>query len=360
MEKSFYPPTYLDAAATTPLHSVARDAMHPFLTEDFGNPHSNHRFGRKANIAIEEARTNVAKLLNVLPEEVIFTSGASEAITLGIFGYWLANREFGNHLITVKTEHSAVLQTCAFLEQFGVETTFLDTDENGAVDPHKLSEAIRPTTFLTCVMHVNNETGLIQNIDEISNVCTAHGIRFFTDATQAVGHVVTEYSSPNISLITISGHKFGGPKGVGALIKKEGINIEPIIHGGDQERGYRAGTLPTHQIVGFGAIAAYTNENLDKILNLLTAQSENIELFFRKEFDLETLIPSHLRAPHIIPMICKSISGSRLLESPKFKSSFVASTGSACSSGTMINSRVISEIRNNEISERFVRISHTL
>ena len=251
-------PLYLDAAATTPVDPRVLEAMLPYFSEIFGNASSQHIYGQQAKAAVEKAREQVASIVNVEPSEIIFTSGATEAINLAIKGYWEANRDRGNHLITVKTEHKAVLATHEYLETLGVEVTYLHVDRNGLISFDELMSNLRPDTLLVSAMHVNNETGIIQDIHRIASLCADRGIAFFTDATQAVAHIPTDYGDEAISLACFSAHKFGGPKGIGALVVKKGITIAPQIHGGGQENGLRSGTHNTPLIVGFGEVCALT------------------------------------------------------------------------------------------------------
>ena len=242
-------PIYLDAAATTPVHPEVLEAMLPYFTQHFGNANSQHIYGQIAKKAIDDARQSIADHINVLPEEIIFTSGATEAINLAIKGYWEANRDKGNHIITVKTEHKAVLNTCAYLETLGVDVTYLDVDHYGRITNDQLRAAFRQDTILVCVMHVNNETGLIQDIHSFAETCADQGVAFFTDSTQAIGHIETDYGNPAISMACMSAHKIAGPKGVGVFIKKREISASPILIGGSA--GLEAGTQSTSQIVGF-------------------------------------------------------------------------------------------------------------
>ena len=353
-------PVYLDAAATTPVHPTVLETMLPYFTDSFGNPSSEHLYGQRAKQAIELATSHLAALLNVQPDEIIFTSGATEAINIAIKGYFLANSNRGNHIITVKTEHAVVLETCRFLEQLGAEITFLDVNEFGEVDIPCFLEAIREDTLLACVMHVNNETGLIQDIKTISEICLQNNITFFTDATQAIGHIPVDYSSPGISLVALSGHKFMAPKGIGALICKKGILIEPLFHGGGQQKSVRPGSLPTPLIVGLGAAAHIINKNLSGTLQKLASQSRLLEQALKKELGLAILLPQLKRAPHIIPCLAPRTTGSQFLQHPEIQKRIYASTGSACSAGVIRSSHVIEHTIGKNAAERFIRISHFL
>ena len=308
-------PEYLDAAATTPVHPEVLEAMLPYFTQHFGNANSQHIYGQIAKKAIDDARESIAAHINVLPEEIIFTSGATEAINLAIKGYWEANRDKGNHIITVKTEHKAVLNTCAYLETLGVDVTYLDVDHYGRITNDQLKAAFRPDTILACVMHVNNETGLIQDIHSFAETCAEQGIAFFTDSTQAIGHIETDYSNQAITMACMSAHKIQGPKGIGALIKKNGNKVFTQIHGGNQQ-DLRSGTLPVSSIVGLQtALKISPNHVIHPTLPLLP-------------FENKPLLPKGLSAPHIN---CLIVSKSLELESQENIPAI--SEGSACISG---------------------------
>lgn len=243
---------YFDTASTTKIDARVREVMLPYFDEIFGNASSNHSFGKSAKNSIEKARTQVAKLINSNNEEIVFTSGSTESINFALKGFTESNYDKGNHIITVKTEHKAVLSTCEYLETKGVEVTYLDVDRNGLVSIEDLKKAIRPDTFLICVMYVNNETGVIQPIKEIGSIARDNKIVFFCDATQAVGKIEIDVEKDNIDMLCFSGHKLSGPKGVGVLYRKNGIDLVPILHGGGQENGLRGGTYNTPGIVGLG------------------------------------------------------------------------------------------------------------
>lgn len=244
--------TYFDTASTTKVDSRVFDSMIPYFTELYGNASSNHDFGQKSKLAIEKSRKQVAELINSNEEDIIFTSGSTESINLALKGYIESNYEKGNHIITVKTEHKAVLSTCENLETKGVEVTYLDVNEDGLISISDLKNAICPDTILICIMYVNNETGIIQPIREIGEIAQENNIAFFCDATQAVGKITVDIQKDNIDLLCFSGHKLNAPKGVGILFKRKGIDISPLFHGGNQENGLRPGTYNTPLIVGLG------------------------------------------------------------------------------------------------------------
>lgn len=328
-------PLYLDAAATTPVDPRVLEAMLPYFSEIFGNASSQHIYGQQAKAAVEKAREQVASIVNVEPSEIIFTSGATEAINLAIKGYWEANRDRGNHLITVKTEHKAVLATHEYLETLGVEVTYLNVDRNGLISFDELTSSLRPDTLLVSAMHVNNETGIIQDIHRIASICTDQGIAFFTDATQAVAHIPTDYSDDAISLACFSAHKFGGPKGIGALVVKKGITIAPQIHGGGQENGLRSGTYNTPLIVGFGEVCGLKtrleNKEIRSIIDQIVGQwTGTIHIVH----DTST-------SPHIISLVSKTTECIKINQ----VLGIATADGSACRHGLQGHSHVMSEMK---------------
>ncbi|MCE9539413.1 MAG: aminotransferase class V-fold PLP-dependent enzyme, partial [Bacteroidetes bacterium] len=249
-------PIYLDHNATTPVDKRVLEKMLPYFTEKFGNASSRtHAFGWVAEDAVKTAREQVAQLINCLAQEIIFTSGATEAINLAIKGVWENYQTKGNHIITVKTEHKAVLDTCKSLERKGAEVTYLSVDREGLIDLEELKNALRPQTILVAVMYANNETGVIQPIKQIADLIHANNSVFMCDATQAVGKINCDVEDDHIDLMCLSAHKFYGPKGVGALYvrrKNPRVTLYPQIDGGGHERGLRSGTLNVTGIVGLG------------------------------------------------------------------------------------------------------------
>ncbi|SEF91638.1 cysteine desulfurase [Caloramator fervidus] len=338
MEKRF---VYMDHAATTYVKPEVLEAMMPYFTENFGNPSSVYTFSRKSKKAIEEAREKVAKALNALPDEIFFTGGGSEADNWAIKGVAFANRDKGNHIITTKIEHHAVLHACEYLEKIGFEITYLDVDEYGMVNIDELKKAITDRTILITIMFANNEIGTIQPIAEIGKIARERGIIFHTDAVQAVGNVKIDVKEMNIDLLSLAAHKFYGPKGVGALYIRKGVKIDNLIHGGGQEKGKRAGTENLPGIVGLGkAIELATqdidghNERIKKLRDrLLNGIMEKIP-YTRLNGHPEKRLPGNINVSF------KFIEGeSLLLLLDQF--GICASTGSACSSGSLDPSHVL-------------------
>jgi cysteine desulfurase len=261
-------PIYLDHHATTPLDPRVLDAMLPFFREDFGNAASkNHVFGWRAEAAVEDARERMAAAIGASAQEIVFTSGATESNNLAILGAARARRRSGNHLVTVATEHAAVLDPCRSLESEGFELGLLGVDRDGLVDPAVVGEAIRDRTVLVSVMAANNEIGVLQPIAEISQLCRQRGVLFHTDAAQAVGRIPIRVDDLQLDLLSLSGHKIYGPKGVGVLYVRSGrprVRLEPILHGGGHERGMRSGTLPVPLIVGMARALELCLEELER------------------------------------------------------------------------------------------------
>jgi cysteine desulfurase len=260
-------PIYLDYQATTPMDPKVLEAMIPYFTEKFGNPHSrSHKYGWEAEDAIEQARAQVASLINANPKEIIFTSGATESNNTAIRGVASFYKEKKNHIITLQTEHKCVVDVCRHLEQEGFGVTYLPVQKNGIVDLEVLRSAITDKTILVSVMAVNNEIGVIQPLKEIGKICREKGVFFHSDIAQAFGKIPIDVEECNIDLASISGHKIYGPKGVGALYvrKKPRVRLHPIINGGGQERGIRSGTLPTPLIVGLGKAAEIAKDRMEE------------------------------------------------------------------------------------------------
>ena len=352
-------PVYLDYSATTPVDPRVAEKMIPYLCEKFGNPASrSHAYGWEAEKAVEEARAEVARYINADPREIVWTSGATEADNLAIKGVAHFYKDKGKHLITVKTEHKAVLDSMRHLETEGFEVTYMDVEENGLLDLAKLEAAIRPDTTLVSVMAVNNEIGVIQDIAAIGEMCRRHGVLYHCDATQAVGKMDLDTEKLKIDLMSLSGHKVYGPKGIGALYvrRKPRVRIEPQIHGGGHERGMRSGTLPTHQIVGMGE--AYRLARLE--------QAEEIKriaaLRDRLKDGIEKNIPEIVINGDMEHRVCSNlnvsfnfIEGESLMMAVK---DLAVSSGSACTSASLEPSYVLKSLgRSDELAHSSIRFT---
>jgi cysteine desulfurase len=347
-------PKYWDCAATTPVDQRVLDAMLPYFAEIFGNASSNHTYGRKAKAAIEDARNSVADLINSDAKEVFFTSGATESINWAIKGFVEANSEKGNHIITVKTEHKAVLNTCEYLETKGYEVTYLNVGEDGLIDLDDLQNSINTNTCLVCVMYVNNEIGVIQEIAQIGNICRKADITFFCDATQAAGKVPIDVQSEKIDMLCISGHKFNGPKGMGALYIRKELKLAPLMHGGGQENGLRGGTYNTPLIVGIGEAARIAKVDFKKNRQNLLTKRQEVESYLLENNIATINFQNKKIAPHIISasLINKDAEDFILEQAHKF----AISTGSACTSSLIQKSHVIENVF-SEKQNNIIRIS---
>ncbi|HPT79331.1 MAG TPA: cysteine desulfurase NifS [Candidatus Atribacteria bacterium] len=332
---------YMDHAATTYTKPEVLEEMLPYFTEVFGNPSSVHGFGRQARRALDHARERTAKALNAQPSEIFFTAGGSESDNWAIKGTALANRDKGNHIITTSIEHHAVFDTCKFLEKNGFEVTYLPVDEYGMVSVEKLKEAITDRTILISVMFANNEIGTIQPIEEIGRIARERKIYFHTDAVQAVGNIPIDVEKLNIDMLSLSAHKFYGPKGVGALYIKRGVKILPYIHGGAQERNRRAGTENLPGIVGLGKAIELAVENMAAHNERLTAMRDRLirEILSRVEYSRLNGHPTK-RLPGNVNFSFEFIEGEALLLSLDLKG-IAGSSGSACTSGSLDPSHVL-------------------
>lgn len=351
-------PVYLDYAATTPVDRRVAEKMIPYLSDIFGNPASNsHSFGWEAEEAVEKARADIAALINADSKEIVFTSGATESNNLAIKGAAHFYKSKGNHLITVKTEHKAVLDTMRELERQGYEVTYLDVQENGLVDLDVLKAAIREDTILVSVMWVNNEIGVVQDIPAIGEICRERKIIFHVDAAQACGKVSVDVEAAKVDLLSMSGHKVYGPKGIGALYvrRKPRVRLEAQMHGGGHERGFRSGTLPTHQIVGMGEAFRIAKEELAqdtahylKLRDIFLKGIEGIEEVYING-DLEH------RAPNNLNVSFNFVEGESLIMAVK---ELAVSSGSACTSASLEPSYVLRALgRNDELAHSSLRIA---
>ena len=351
-------PIYMDYGATTPVDPRVVDAMIPWLREHFGNPASrSHAWGWEAEEAVEKARQQVADLIHADPREIVWTSGATESNNLALKGAAHFYKSRGNHIVTVKTEHKAVLDTCRELERQGFEVTYLDVQENGLLDLDRFRDALKPGTILASVMYVNNEIGVIQDIDTIGALCREKGVIFHCDAAQASGKVEIDMARQPVDLLSLASHKTYGPKGQGALYvrRKPRVRIEAQMHGGGHERGMRSGTLPVHQIVGMGEAFRIAREEmpaeLERIRGLqqrLLKGIQQIEQVFING-DLERRVPHNLNASF------NYVEGESLIMGVK---GIAVSSGSACTSASLEPSYVLRALgRSDELAHSSLRMT---
>ena len=351
-------PIYLDYGATTPVDPRVVDAMVPWLREHFGNPASrSHAWGWEAEAIVEKSREQVAALINADPREIVWTSGATEAINLAIKGAAQFYKSRGKHLITVKTEHKATLDTVRELERQGFDATYLDVMANGLIDLEQFKAALRPDTILASVMLVNNEIGVIQDVTALGTLCRERGIIFHVDAAQATGKVAIEMATLPVDLMSLASHKTYGPKGIGALYvrRKPRVRIEAQMHGGGHERGMRSGTLPTHQCVGMGEAFRIAREEMG-------VESERIRMLqqrlLRGLVDIEQVfINGHTerRVPHNLNISFNFVEGESLIMGVK---GLAVSSGSACTSASLEPSYVLRALgRSDELAHSSLRMT---
>jgi cysteine desulfurase len=353
-------PIYFDYSATTPVDKRVAEKMMQYMTTDghFGNPASrSHKFGWQAEEAVDIARNQIAELINADPREIVFTSGATESNNLAIKGAANFYRKKGKHIITCKTEHKAVLDTCRELERQGFEVTYLDPEENGLIDLKKLEDAMRDDTVLVSIMHVNNEIGVIQDIGAIGEMCRARKIIFHVDAAQSAGKINIDMQNLKVDLLSISAHKMYGPKGIGALYvsRKPRIRLEAQTHGGGHERGMRSGTLPTHQIVGMGEACRIAKEEMTQDLAHVTAMRDRLwaglnemeQVFVNGHFDQ--------RYAGNLNVSFNFVEGESLIMALK---DLAVSSGSACTSASLEPSYVLRALGlNDEMAHSSIRFS---
>ncbi len=351
-------PIYMDYSATTPVDPRVAAKMIPFLTEHFGNPASrSHAYGWESEAAVDEAREQVAALINCDAKEIVWTSGATESINLAVKGAAQFYKEKGKHLITVKTEHKATLDTMRELERQGFEVTYMDVMENGLIDMNAFKAALRPDTILVSIMWVNNEIGVIQPIKEIGEITRSKGIIFHVDAAQATGKVLIDLQDVKVDLLSMSAHKTYGPKGMGALFvrKKPRIRLEAQIHGGGHERGFRSGTLATHQIVGMGEAFRLArlemnteNERIRMLRDRLYKGLKDIpEVFINGDMEQ--------RVPHNLNISFNYVEGESLIMGVK---EIAVSSGSACTSASLEPSYVLRALgRSDELAHSSIRMT---
>lgn len=332
---------YLDYAATTPTHPLVLKAMLPWFTDGFGNPSSIHSFGQEAKGAIEEAREKVAQLIGAKSNEIVFTGSGTEADNFAIKGVAYAKEHEGKHIITTAIEHHAVIETCKFLEKRGFKVTYLSVDRDGLVDLGEVKKAITDETILISVMHANNEIGTIEPIQEIARITKDREICFHTDAVQTVGHLPVDVDELKVDLVSISAHKFCGPKGVGALYIRKGTKIVPFMHGGEQEHGRRASTQNVPGIVGFGKACQLAQQEMgqekerletlrDKLINGILNRIDHVHLNGH---------PTQ-RLPNNVNITLEFVEGESILLNLDLVG-IAASTGSACSSSVLEASHVL-------------------
>lgn len=353
-------PIYFDYSATTPVDKRVAEKMMQYMTTDghFGNPASrSHKFGWQAEEAVDIARNQIAELINADPREIVFTSGATESDNLAIKGAANFYSKKGKHIITCKTEHKAVLDTCRELERQGFEVTYLDPEDNGLIDLNKLEAAIREDTILVSIMHVNNEIGVIQDISEIGEMCRARKIIFHVDAAQSAGKIIIDMQHLKVDLLSISAHKMYGPKGIGALYvrRKPRIRLEAQMHGGGHERGMRSGTLATHQIVGMGEACRLAKEEMAQDLEHATAMRDRLwaglnameQVFVNGDFDK--------RYAGNLNVSFNFVEGESLIMALK---DLAVSSGSACTSASLEPSYVLRALGlNDEMAHSSIRFS---
>jgi len=351
-------PIYLDYGATNPVDQRVVDAMIPWLREHFGNPASrSHAWGWEAEEAVERARQQVADLVGADPREIVWTSGATESNNLALKGAAQFYKGRGKHIVTVKTEHKAVLDTVRELERQGFEATYLDVQEDGLLDLEAFKAALRPDTILVSVMFVNNEIGVIQDIPAIGAICRERGIVFHVDAAQATGKVAIDLKTLPVDLMSLASHKTYGPKGIGALYvrRKPRVRIEAQMHGGGHERGMRSGTLPTHQIVGMGEAFRIAREEMGTENERIRALQQRL---LRGLSDIEqTFLNGHpeKRVPHNVNMSFNFVEGESLIMGIK---GIAVSSGSACTSASLEPSYVLRALgRSDELAHSSLRMT---
>ncbi|OCF93042.1 cysteine desulfurase IscS [Gilliamella sp. wkB7] len=353
-------PIYMDYAATTPVDPRVAEKMMQYLTPNgiFGNPASrSHKFGWQAEEAVDIARNQIADLIGADSREIVFTSGATEADNLAIKGAAHFNKSKGKHIITCKTEHKAVLDTCRQLEREGYEVTYLAPESNGILDLDKLAAAMRSDTTVVSIMHVNNETGVIQDIEKIGEMCRERGIVFHVDATQSVGKLPIDLSKLKVDLMSFSGHKIYGPKGIGGLYvrRKPRVRIEAQMHGGGHERGMRSGTLPVHQIVGMGEAYRIAREEMATEMPRLLALKNRLWNGLKDIEEVYLNGSLEHSVPNILNVSFAYIEGESLMMALK---DLAVSSGSACTSASLEPSYVLRALGlNDELAHSSIRFS---
>jgi len=349
---------YFDYSATTPVDGEVAKLMLEYMRDKFGNPSSIHSFGRDVSKAVEKARTQVAGLIGANTNEIFFTDGGTEADNWAIKGIASANRKKGNHIITTTIEHHAILHTCEYLEKWGFEITYLPVDEYARVSIEDVKNAITDKTILISVMFANNEVGTLQPIREIGQLARQNNIYFHTDAVQAVGNFPVDVNEYNIDLLTLSGHKFHGPQGIGALYIRRGVRIEALHHGGAQERKMRAGTENVPGIVGLGKAAEIAQRDMEKkITHVQALRDRLIKGIQEKISDIKLNGHPEMRLPGNVNFCFSYVEGESLLLNLDIKG-IAASTGSACASGSLDPSHVLLAMGlSHEVAQGSLRIT---
>ena len=332
---------YLDNAATTQVYPEVLDAMLPYFTEYYGNPSAIYSFAGESKKAVDEARTNVAALINARTEDIYFTGGGSESDNWALKATADAYANKGKHIITSKIEHHAILHTCEYLEKKGFEVTYLDVDENGFVNPADVEKAIRPDTILVSIMTANNEIGTIEPIAEIGKIAKDHGVLFHTDAVQAFGHIPMNVDEMNIDMLSASGHKINGPKGIGIMYIRKGVKIGSFVHGGAQERQRRAGTHNVPGIVGIGKAVELARDNMKERMEYETKLRDHLISRVMEEIPYAKLNGDKVkRLPNNVNVCFRFIEGESMLILLD-QNGVCGSSGSACTSGSLDPSHVL-------------------
>jgi cysteine desulfurase len=334
-------PIYLDYNATTPIAPEVITEMLPYFDTNFGNPSSAYAIGRTNKEAIIKARKQLASLINAKPEEIVFTSCATESNNLAIHGFILANKDKGKHIITSAVEHPAVTEVCKYLTTLGYEITYLPVDTFGRVNPADVEKAIRPDTALITIMHANNEVGTIQPISEIATIAKKNQIAFHTDAAQSLGKIEVDVQKLNVDLLTIAGHKLYAPKGIGALYIRQGVSIENLVHGASQEKGIRPGTENVPYIVGLGKACELAQQNLSAISNHLSTLRDKLLRGLQEKLGMTVKINADLTncLPNTLSVAFENVSAHALASF--ISNDVLISTGSACHSGETTISSVL-------------------
>jgi cysteine desulfurase len=331
---------YLDNSATTRVDEAVLEAMLPCFRENFGNASSVHIFGQEARACVEEARRSIAELLSADMREIVFTSGGTESDNAALWGVFRSGYRPGNHIITTRIEHPAILATCKALESAGAEVTYVSVDASGRVDPNAIEAAVRDGTLLISVMHANNETGVIQPIEQISEIAKRHGVLLHTDAVQSIGKIPTNAGELGVDLLSLSGHKIHGPKGVGVLYIRKGTKMVPFMTGGSHERKRRAGTENVPAIAGLGAAARLARERLSEMQARIAALRDRFENQVMTRIAGTRVNGNALRLPNISNLSFENLEGEAAVIALDLEGVAV-STGSACSSGALDPSHVL-------------------